>query len=119
MRLIYKIVPETEWHQAAECGSFAGSAIDRKDGYIHFSDADQACETAQRHFFGQQGLLLVAVDADRLAAEFGDAMKWETSRGGKLFPHLYAVLPIGFAISLEPLLPDGRGGHHFPVGFPA
>ncbi len=75
--------------EAEHAGVFTGMAIDTKDGYIHFSTAEQAAETAALHFQGQDGLLLIAVEGD----QFGDALKWEVSRGGALFPHLFATLP--------------------------
>jgi uncharacterized protein (DUF952 family) len=85
---IYKILPLSEWEAARTSGRFEGSAIDRQDGYIHFSTAAQAQETAQRHFHGQAGLVVLEVDADDL----GEALRWEPSRGGALFPHLYGPL---------------------------
>ncbi len=108
--LIYKIMPATEWRAAEAAGAFHGSAVDRKDGFIHFSTAAQVVETARKHFAGQDDLVLVAVEADAL----GDTLKWEPSRGGALFPHLYAPLPTAAARSVEPL-PSGAGGQHvFP-----
>ena len=110
MTCIFKIVPATLWHKAERAGVFHGSDVDSRDGFIHFSTAAQAEETAAKHFAGQTDLLLVAVDADRL----GPALKWEPSRGGALFPHLYAALDLGAVVSVEslPLGPDGR--HCFP-----
>lgn len=87
---IYKIVPETLWKEAESAGEFTGAAIDLKDGYIHFSTAHQVAETAALHFAGQTDLLLVAVDGDAL----GEALRFEASRGGDLFPHLYGTLPM-------------------------
>lgn len=108
--LIYKIVPSALWQQAREEGVFRGAAIDLTDGYIHFSTAQQARETAARHFAGVEGLLLVAVDPQNL----GDALKFEFSRGGDLFPHLYGALPLS-AIAWEKPLPLGPDGAHiFP-----
>jgi uncharacterized protein (DUF952 family) len=101
--LIYKILPRAEWDAATATGRFDGSAIDLKDGFIHFSAGDQWAETLRLHFAGQQGLVLVAVDADRL----GDALKWELSRGGALFPHLYGPLDPALAVSVIPL-PEAR-----------
>jgi uncharacterized protein (DUF952 family) len=108
--LIFKICTAAEWEAALTAGRFDGSAVDRRDGYIHFSTASQAAETAVRHFAGQAGLVLVAVDAGVL----GDALRWEPSRGGALFPHLYGPLPVGAALWARPLPlgPDGR--HLFP-----
>lgn len=96
MTLIYKILSETEFEQAATLGVFAGAAVDLADGYIHFSDASQVQETARRHFAGKTGLVLVAVQSESL----GSALKWEPSRGGDLFPHLYGSLD--FSLMGEP-----------------
>ena len=111
--LIYKIVPKTLWQQAQEDGIFRGAAIDLTDGYIHFSTAPQARETAARHFAGVEGLLLVAVDP----AVLGDALKFEPSRGGDLFPHLYAGLPVSAVAWEKPLPLGGDGAHLFPEDF--
>jgi uncharacterized protein (DUF952 family) len=108
--LIYKIVPAPLWRAAEAAGSFAGAPVDLADGYIHFSTAAQARETARRHFVGQPDLLLVAVEAD----DFGPALKWEPSRGGDLFPHLYAALPTAAARSVDPLPLGPDGAHLFP-----
>lgn len=108
--LIYKIAPQALWREAETQGSFAGAPIDLADGYIHFSTAAQAAETAARHFSGQDGLLLVAVDAGRL----GEALKWEPSRGGALFPHLYAPLDLSAVAWVEPLPLGADGRHIFP-----
>ena len=110
MPIIYKIVPATLWHRAEQEGIFRGSEHDKRDGFIHFSTAEQAAETAAKHFAGQDDLLLVAVEA----AALGDALKWEPSRGGALFPHLYGGLSLQSVISVAelPLGPDGR--HRFP-----
>lgn len=109
IRVIYKIVPKSLWDEAKTRGVFEGAAIDLTDGYIHFSTASQARETAARHFAGQTDLLLVAVDAERL----GEALKFEPSRGGDLFPHLYAKLDLG-AVLWEKPLPLTPDGHRFP-----
>ena len=106
---IYKICTTEEWAAAVRAGAFTGSTVDLEDGFIHFSTAAQVQETARRHFAGQAGLVLVAVDAGRL----GGALKWEASRGGDLFPHLYAPLPASAVVSVEPL-PLGEDGHVFP-----
>jgi uncharacterized protein (DUF952 family) len=102
---IYKILPRWEWDAALAQRRFDGSAIDRQDGFIHFSTAEQAQETARRHFAGQQDLVVLAVEADDL----GSALRWETSRGGDLFPHLYAGLETALvrAVTEAPLGPDG------------
>lgn len=109
MTLVFKIVSEAEWRAAEQNGVFEGSAVDHADGFIHFSTAEQATETAARHFAGQEGLLLVAVDAEKL----GDRLKWEPSRGGALFPHLYGALPLSAVRWTRPLPLDADGKHVF------
>ena len=111
MSRIYKILSRTEWEAARALGRFDGSAVDRQDGYIHFSTAAQVAETAARHFAGQSDLVLVAVDAESL----GDELKWEPSRGGALFPHLYAALPVRAALWVKSLPLDSAGLHVFPA----
>lgn len=108
--LIFKIVPEALWREAEAKGVFAGAAIDLTDGYIHFSTAQQAQETAAKHFIGQTDLLLAAIDADKL----GSALKYEVSRGGALFPHLYEPLEFSAVIWVKPLPLDADGHHIFP-----
>ena len=107
---IYKICDAAIWREAEQSGIFRGAAIDLRDGYIHFSTAAQAIETAALHFAGQNGLVLAAIDAGVL----GDSVKWEPSRGGALFPHLYGTLPMSAVRRIDPLPvgPDGR--HVFP-----
>jgi uncharacterized protein (DUF952 family) len=102
MPRIYKILARAEWDAAQRVGRYQGSALDLKDGFIHFSTAAQAAETARRHFAGQTGLVLVRLDADRLGA----ALKWEPSRGGDLFPHLYQPLDVALAEAVTPIV-DG------------
>lgn len=97
MSLIYKILPRAEWDVAVAAGVFLGSPIDLQDGFIHFSTEDQWPETLERHFAGQSDLLLVAVEA----AALGPELKWEPSRGGAQFPHLYAPLPTALAVSVR------------------
>ncbi|WP_442754423.1 DUF952 domain-containing protein [Methylocystis sp. JAN1] len=109
MTTIYKIISAAEWRAAEAEGVFRGAAVDLADGYIHFSAADQVEETAARHFAGMTDLLLVFVDANKL----GDALKWEISRGGALFPHLYAPLPIGAVTHVAPLPLGAEGRHDF------
>jgi uncharacterized protein (DUF952 family) len=91
--LIYKICPRQEWEAAVATGVFRGSAVDLKDGFIHLSTAEQVDETLCRHFAGQAGLLLIELDA----ADLGPALRFEPSRGGALFPHLYGDLPVSLA----------------------
>jgi len=110
MTLIYKICPRALWQEAERDGVFRGAPVDRADGYIHFSTATQVRETAARHFAGQADLLLVAVEAEAL----GPALKWEPSRGGALFPHLYADLLLRYVLWIEPLPLGPDRGHHFP-----
>jgi uncharacterized protein (DUF952 family) len=109
-KTIYKICAAAAWQAAEHAGKFAGAPVDLTDGYIHFSAADQVVETTAKHFAEQRDLVLVAVDADDL----GPALKWEPSRGGALFPHLYGTLPLSAVRWARPL-PLGRDGRHvFP-----
>jgi uncharacterized protein (DUF952 family) len=103
---IYKICPAGLWREAERAGAFHGSSVDVRDGYIHFSTAAQVAETAARHFAGARDLLLVAVDAGKL----GQSLRWEPSRGGDLFPHLYGALALSAVRRVDPLPlgPDGR-----------
>lgn len=110
MNAIYKICTAAEWRDAEREGCYRGSAVDIKDGFIHFSTAEQAAETAAKWFAGQRDLALVAVDADAL----GDKLKWEPSRGGALFPHLYGELPLKAVLRVDPLPLDETGRHRFP-----
>lgn len=91
MGRIYKILARPEWRAAEAAGAFEGSAVDHADGYIHFSTAAQAAETARRYFAGLADLVVLEVEGDDL----GEALRWEPSRGGDLFPHLYGALPVG------------------------
>lgn len=108
---IYKICPRELWRDAERDGVFRGAPIDLADGFIHFSTADQVAETAAKHFAGQSNLLLLYVDTTGL----GDRLKWEPSRGGAMFPHLYGELALAAVTKVEalPLAPDGW--HQFPV----
>jgi len=106
---VYKICDVALWRAAERAGAFHGAPIDIADGYIHFSTAAQVAETAARHFAGVSGLVLVAVDADALGA----ALRFEPSRGGALFPHLYGPLPMAAVLWAKPL-PLGTQGHEFP-----
>ena len=109
--MIYKIVADAVWREAAAAGRFAGAGVDVADGYIHFSSAAQVRDTAARHFAGVAGLLLVAVNAQAVAS----ALRWEPSRGGDLFPHLYQDLPMS-AVQWAVPLPVGMDGcHAFPA----
>jgi uncharacterized protein (DUF952 family) len=107
--LIYKIAPASLWRKAQDKGRFDGAPGDIADGYIHFSTAEQAEATAAKYFRGKDDLLLIAVDPNRL----GESLRFESSRGGALFPHLHADLPLDAVVWAKPLplLPDG--GHDF------
>ena len=94
MDLVFKIVGADEWRAAEASGVFAGSGVDRADGFIHFSTAAQAPGTAEKWFNGRQDLILVAIDA----SAFGAGLKWEPSRGGELFPHLYGPMPMSAVV---------------------
>lgn len=110
MRILYKIVSAAEWRAAVARGVFEGAAVDLRDGFIHLSTAQQVRETAARHFAGQDGLLLVGFREAELAN-----LKWEPSRGGDLFPHVYGVIDPARAASQDPL-PLENGVHRFPPG---
>ena len=107
---IYKILPQSLWADAIAAGSFRGSPLDLADGFMHFSTAAQVRDTAAKHFAGIEDLVLVAVDADLL----GTALEWEPSRGGALFPHLYAPLAVKLAAWVTPLPIGADGTHTFP-----
>jgi uncharacterized protein (DUF952 family) len=107
---IYKICSSGAWRDAEQAGVLRGAGVDARDGFIHFSTAAQLAETAAKHFAGAADQVLVAVDVPSL----GGALKWEPSRGGDLFPHLYGPLPLAAVKWAVPLClgPDGR--HVFP-----
>ena len=107
--LIYKILTGEQWQELQSAGETAGAPIDVTDGYVHFSTATQAAETAAKHFAGQDGLWLLALDANAL----GDGLKWEPSRGGQLFPHLYGSLRMA-DVTWAKSLPLIEGVHQFP-----
>ena len=104
-RIAYKVLTAAEQAGLQAAGVFEGSEVDRADGFIHLSTAAQLAETLDRHFAGQSGLVVAAVDL----AALGAAIRWEASRGGALFPHLYGALPIGMVRAATPLArrPDG------------
>jgi uncharacterized protein (DUF952 family) len=110
MATIYKICPPGLWQEAARTGTFTGMTIDHADGYIHFSGADTVVETAAVHFAGQADLVLAAIDGEAL----GNALRYEASRGGKLFPHLYGALPMSAVRWVKPLPLGADGRHVFP-----
>jgi uncharacterized protein (DUF952 family) len=109
--LIYKIFRRSEWDDFRAAGETQGAPVDRADGFIHFSTAAQVAETAARHFATESDLVLVALEADRLGPE----LRWEPSRGGQLFPHLYRPLRLTEVI-WDKSLPLGATGHIFPEG---
>ncbi len=109
-RFIYKICPHTLWVEAEAAGTFTGAPVDHADGYIHFSTATQAHDTAAKHFAGQTDLKLIAIETSALGA----ALKWEPSRGGALFPHLYAPLPLTAVAWVQDLPLGTDGAHVFP-----
>ncbi len=107
---LYKVVAEVEWREAEAKGSFHGSGIDEQDGFIHLSAADQVVETVTKHFAAQRGLLLVTVNASKL----GTSLRWEPSRGGADFPHVYGVIPMAAVERVDPLPLGEDGVHQFP-----
>jgi uncharacterized protein (DUF952 family) len=111
---IYHMCTQAEWQAAKSKGEYLGSSQDTVDGFIHFSTQDQIVASAAKHRAGQTGLVLLSVNPGLL----GDILKWETGRGGALFPHLYGPLPVVAVIDVDnlPLGDDGR--HLFPSGFP-
>ena len=110
MGTIYKICGQSLWRAAEPGELFRGTADDERDGFIHFSTAAQLAETAAKHFAGKSDLMLVAVDGDAL----GEALKWERSRGGALFPHLHAALPLSAVRWARPLCDEIEGRRALP-----
>lgn len=110
LRLIYKILPASLWRMAQREGIFRGAPVDLADGYIHFSTREQVAETAAKHFAAQSDLVLLEIDAGAFAS---DVLKWEPSRGGALFPHLYGELDLSAVRWAKPLPWDGER-HIFP-----
>lgn len=108
--LIYKIFRADEWQSYQDAGETDGAPIDVTDGYIHFSTADQVAETAAKHFANEDGLMIVAFDTEAL----GDTLRWEPSRGGALFPHLYRKLDATDVVWVKPY-PLGETGHELPA----
>jgi uncharacterized protein (DUF952 family) len=114
MTLIYKISPRSAWRDAEQAGVFTGAPVDVADGFIHFSAIHQVRETARRHFRGQPDLILATIEADALGA----ALKWEASRGGDLFPHLYGPLEMRAVTEVIDLPLDADGFPVLPGMFP-
>ena len=112
--LIYHMCKRAEWQAAQERGCYEGSSQDQADGFIHFSDAEQVRESAAKHRAGQSDLLLLGVDS----AALGVALKWEGSREGTLFPHLYGPLPLEAVSGVDDLPLDKDGLHIFPPKIP-
>ena len=109
---VYKICPEAALQEARRCGRFDGSADDARDGFIHLSAGHQVAGTLAKYFAGQRDLVLLAVDPERL----GERLRWEKSRGGELFPHLYGPLDLAHVISVEALELREDGAHRLPRG---
>jgi uncharacterized protein (DUF952 family) len=97
MTRVYKLLTRAEWAAAEAKGVFEGSAVDLQDGFIHFSTAAQAAETGRKYFSGLADLVIVGFDG----AALGEGLKWEPSRGGDLFPHLYGTLPTALAVEVR------------------
>ena len=112
--VLYKIMSRQEWETAQAKGIYEGSEVYRRDGFIHLSAAHQVRATAQKHFSGKADLLLVSVAEEALSPN----LKWEVSRGGDLFPHVYGTLPLSAISEVNPL-PLVNGVHRFPAGFPS
>ncbi len=108
-RVIFKVCDQSEWSAARQAGSYGGAPIDLADGYIHFSTAGQLAETLAKHFAGKEDLVLVAVRTEHL----GPQLRWEPSRGGALFPHLYENLGMSHVLWEAPLPLEG-GRHVLP-----
>jgi uncharacterized protein (DUF952 family) len=109
-KMIYRLLAAEEWRRAQAAGSFVGTEHDVRDGFIHFSTAAQVAETAARHYAERPGLLLLGVRVEALRS----ALRWEPSRGGALFPHLYAALPVHAVTRVDVVNLDENGKHVFP-----
>jgi len=110
---IYKVIDKDVWAAAKTAGEFTGAAIDIKDGFIHFSSVDQVVETVQKHFAGQDNLLLLSVST----ADMGEDLKWEKSRNDDLFPHLFRALKTDEVTAEEALPLNDDRSHQFPPRF--
>ncbi|GAA6165931.1 DUF952 domain-containing protein [Pelagimonas sp. KU-00592-HH] len=109
--LIFKIFRAPEWAELRAAGETVGAPVDVADGFVHFSTAEQVAETAAKHFAGEDDLFLLGLEAD----DMGEDLKWEPSRGGALFPHLYRPLKLADVAWAQPL-PLENGTHQFPAG---
>jgi uncharacterized protein (DUF952 family) len=110
---LYKVLRSADWDDACATGVFSGCGIDLTDGFIHLSARSQVAETVQRHFAGQDNLLLLSVTSKPL----GESLRWEVSRDGALFPHVYGEIPIGAVLSVDELVLGDDGVHRFPESF--
>lgn len=110
MTEIYKILAQTAWNEAQKEGVYQGSADDIRDGFIHFSTKEQLQGTLEKHYKGQKDLILLAI----IESDLGENLKWEPSRGGALFPHLYAPLPTSHVLWEKPLEMTNDGSHIIP-----
>jgi uncharacterized protein (DUF952 family) len=110
--IIYKVMSRSQWEALQTAGQFDGAAIDLQDGFIHLSAAAQLVETVAKHFHGQPDLVVVAVDV----ASLGTDLRWEVSRGGALFPHLYGTLRLASVTETFELPMNAQGQHQFPAG---
>ncbi|MDR3440756.1 DUF952 domain-containing protein [Telmatospirillum sp.] len=110
-KIIYHMCHLSEWQVAVAADVYGGASQDQADGFIHFSTGSQVEESARRHRAGQDGLVLLTVDA----AMLGDSLRWEEARGGELFPHLYGKLPISAVMEVQTLPLDESGEHRFPL----
>ena len=113
-RLVYKLFRKSEWRDAERSGTFSGSPDDRRDGFIHLSAAEQVRATFTKYFAGEAEPVLVAFTAERL----GSALKWEVSRSGESFPHLYGTLDLSLALSVFKILRDANDASGFPPEIP-
>lgn len=109
----FKILTREQWEQFRANGQFSGAPVDVADGYIHLSARDQVVETVERHFAGEDDLVLAMIDL----APLGDTVRWEPSRGGALFPHVYGPLPMSAVTTKARIRIDADGKHVFPAGF--
>lgn len=107
---LFKVLAAELWKDAESAGAYSGSGIDLTDGFIHLSTDEQVVETARLHFAGQTDLLLVEIDGERL----GETLRWESSRGDDLFPHVYGDIPMDSVIQVDPLPLGEDGSHQFP-----
>ena len=109
-RRLYKVLDAELWKDAESAGAYSGSGIDLTDGFIHLSTDAQVIETVRLHFTGQTNLVLVEIDSVQL----GDTLRWESSRGGELFPHVYGDIAMNAVLRVDPLPLGEDGTHQFP-----